>query len=365
MSTTTVMSNTPDLTLDDDRWRAFVERDPTSDGLFLVAVTTTKIFCRPTCPARRPRRENVRLYADADAARAAGFRPCRRCRPLDAPGAHPGWVRRVIDLADARAHVSARATDDDLLALGVEPRRARRYFLATFGQTFHAWQRARRVGAALERLREGDDLTRVALDAGFESLSGFRDAFARVTGAPPGRARAVSPLRCATIETPLGPLVLAAVDEGLCFAEFALPARIARQAARLARRLGRPLVPGTCPMIDRTRDQLAQYFAGERRAFDVPFVTAGTPFDEAVWALLRDLRYGETTTYDALARALGRPGAARAVGGAVGRNPISVLVPCHRVLRGDGTLSGYGGGLWRKERLLALERGVISPRSAP
>lgn len=334
---------TPTLATDDLRWDAFVRRDPACDGLFLVAVRTTKIFCRPTCPARRPRRENVTFHA----APPAGHRPCKRCRPLEE--GPPAWMRELMA-------APGPLSDDDLVARGLEPRTVRRHFLRAFGVTFHAWQRARRVGDALDALASGEDLTRAGLDAGYESLSGFRDAFARVVGDAPGRARGAGAMRVDLLTSPLGPIVAAAVDEGVCLVEFALPARLKRQAERLARRLGRPLVPGDHVHLRALGRELREYFAGERRAFEVPVVAPGSAFDEAVWSKLRAVPYGETRTYDALARELGRPGAARAVGGAVGRNRLGVLIPCHRIVRGDGTLSGYGGGLWRKERLLALER---------
>lgn len=248
-----------------------------------------------------------------------------------------------------------RLRDADLRAMGVEPERARRHFKRRFGMTFHAYARGHRLSSAFSRLRAGSDLDDVALGSGFESHSGFREAFARVFGEAPGRARARDCVRLAWIESPLGPLLAGATGTSVCLLEFTDRRMLEAQLRTVRRRLG-PAVPGSSPVLDRLRDELQQYFAGRLREFTVGLTAPGTPFEDRVWKALRTIPYGETWSYERLAQAVGSPGASRAVGSANGRNRISILIPCHRVVNKDGRLGGYGGGLWRKEALLHLER---------
>lgn len=337
-----------------EMWRAVQARDATYDGTFVLAVRTTGIYCRPSCPARRPKRENVRWFEGPGDAERAGFRACKRCRPdLPLPGA-PEFVVRAIELSRARA---ARVTDKELSAAGLSPSRLRRFFLDLHGVTFQAWQRAERLARAQRDLADGAPTSGVALQHGFESESGFRDAFRRLFGAPPGRARGTPPLLCTVLTSPLGPLFACAGDEGLAFLEFHDRRAIGEQAATLARRFEAPVLPGTHRWLEQVAHELDEYFAGRRERFDVPLAVRGTAFQESVWAALAAIPYGETRSYDDVARAVGRPGASRAVGRANGLNRLAIVVPCHRVVRKDGTLCGYGGGLWRKRALLALERG--------
>jgi methylphosphotriester-DNA--protein-cysteine methyltransferase len=168
-------------------YQALLERDRSYDGVFMVAVKTTGVFCRPICRARKPRQENVEFFATSREALHAGYRPCKRCRPMDATGRPPHWVERLLDRVEQAPN--GRLTDADLLSMSIEPGRARRYFKEHYGMTFHAYHRARRMGRALAELRGGQDLQAVGLRHGFESASGFRDAFARVFGTPPGRGR--------------------------------------------------------------------------------------------------------------------------------------------------------------------------------
>jgi AraC family transcriptional regulator, regulatory protein of adaptative response / methylated-DNA-[protein]-cysteine methyltransferase len=341
-------------------YRALVERDASYDGLFFVGVKTTGIFCRPTCPARKPNRENVEFFGDAEAASSAGFRACKRCRPLEVPGEHPEWVARLLARVEAGARSGGeRISDEALRELGVEPVAARRYFRDRFGLTFQAYQRSRRLGLAQESIASGVDVTSVAFDAGFESQSGFRDAFAKVFGVPPGRARGKSHISATLIHTPIGGFVAAALPGKVCLLEFADRPALLSQTASLRRWFDEPIVPGRNDALEQLREELAEYFAGTRRAFDVPLAIAGTPFQESVWRGLLAIPYGATRSYEEMAHAIGRAGAQRAVGKANGDNRLAVLVPCHRVIEKSGKLRGYSGGLWRKKYLLEHELAVI------
>ena len=343
---------------------AFLGRDASYDGLVYGAVTTTGIFCRPSCPARNPRPENVAFFATAREALVAGYRPCKRCRPLEAAAGTPEWASRLV--ARVEADPSARIKDADLRAEGLDPAAVRRYFQKTHGMTFQAYCRARRLGDAFVALRSGDPIDDVIFEHGWDSHSGFRDAFAKLAGAPPGEAAAARDgglIRLAWLETPIGPLVAGATDDALCLLEYPDRRMMEAQLQTLRRRFGRPLAPGDSPLFPELRAQLGEYFAGRRRAFDLPLDYPGSPFQRRVWDALRRIPYGETRTYAELAREVGEPGAARAVGRANGANRLAIVIPCHRVVAADGSLGGYGGGLWRKLRLLETE-GVALPTPA-
>ncbi|MDY7109642.1 MAG: methylated-DNA--[protein]-cysteine S-methyltransferase [Planctomycetota bacterium] len=334
--------------------RAVLVRDASYDGLFFVAVKSTGIFCRPVCPARKPKAENVEYFATAGEAVRAGYRPCKRCTPMDMHRTPPAWVRPLLDAIERDS--GGRLTDAHLRAMDVDPARARRYFKANYGMTFHAYHRARRLGRALAAVRNGADLDAAGLDNGFESVSGFRDAFARAFGRPPGRGRELACLAARWLDTPLGAMLAIAGEEGLCLLEFTDRRTLPRQLDVLRRRMNAAIVPGDSPHLDTIEDELARYFAGTLQRFGAPIIAPGTPFQQGVWRRLRKIPYGKTLSYEQLAEDIDRPGAQRAVGRANGDNRLALIIPCHRVVRSDGTLCGYGGGLWRKKWLLAHER---------
>ena len=332
--------------------RAVTARDRDWDGLFIVAVSTTGIACRPICPSRPAKPEHLTFFATLDEALAAGFRSCLRCRPENAPG-EPEWLPQLTALVAAAG--DNRITDADLTREGIDPVRLRRHFRRRHGTTFHAWARGQRVADAQRRLKRGDSLDRVIIESGYESHSGFREAFGRLVGSPPGRARDGEPVHAISFHSPLGSLVAAAVDDGVCLLEFGDIARLEQQAPRLRRWFRGPIVGASHPHLEQLRSELEEYFAGQRREFTVPLVTRGAPFELGVWAALREIPFGETRSYADIARAVQNPKAVRAVGSANGRNRLAIVIPCHRVVNADGRLGGYGGGLWRKVRLLELE----------
>jgi AraC family transcriptional regulator of adaptative response/methylated-DNA-[protein]-cysteine methyltransferase len=336
--------------------RASTGRDASYDGVFYLAVRTTGVFCRPSCPARKPLAENVDYFASVEDAIFAGYRPCKRCRPMDVAGAPPEWIAPLF--ARVEADPGTRLRDADLRALGMEPARVRRFFLSRHGMTFHAYCRGRRMAGALASIRRGAEIDDVVFDQGYESHSGFRDTFARTFGSPPGRARGRDCMVANLVETPLGPMIAAATSRALCLLEFASRRMLPAQVETVKRRFGVPMVPGTNSILDDLGAQLPEYFAGTRRRFEVPLDAPGTPFQTRVWDALREIPYGETRSYEAIARVVGAVGAVRAVGTANGMNRIAILIPCHRVVRKSGETGGYGGGKWRKVALLQLEGGV-------
>ncbi|HMC67489.1 MAG TPA: methylated-DNA--[protein]-cysteine S-methyltransferase [Gemmataceae bacterium] len=334
--------------------RAFQQGDASYDGVFFVGVRTTGIFCRPSCPARKPLPRNREYFATTKEALFAGYRPCKRCRPMETSGRPPDWVARL--LAEVERNSAGRLRDANLRALAIDPARARRYFNKHYGMTFQTYCRGRRMSAALQQIRNGARLDDVALGNGYESHSGFRDAFARTFGQPPGKGRRAGCIVTTWIESPVGPLLAGATEEGICLLEFTDRRALETQFAALRKSCRRPIVPGSNEHLAQLKGELKCYFAGELRKFRVPLVYRGTPFQQAVWEQLRQIPYGETRSYEAIAREVGFPNAQRAVGRANGQNRIAIVIPCHRVVNKDGRLGGYGGGLWRKQLLLALER---------
>ncbi|HEX8010241.1 MAG TPA: trifunctional transcriptional activator/DNA repair protein Ada/methylated-DNA--[protein]-cysteine S-methyltransferase [Casimicrobiaceae bacterium] len=335
-------------------YRALVEHDPAFEGIFYVGVATTAVFCRPTCRVRTPKRENVEFFASPSAALHAGYRPCRRCHPLDRDRSAPPLVEEL--LAAVEAEPTSRWRDADLAGRGIDPSTARRTFKRYCGMTFHAYHRARRMGLALAGVRQGKSMLDLQLDHGFESGSGFRTAFNRLVGTPPSRASGVDCLYAQWFETPLGPMLALADDGGLALLEFVDRRGLERELEVLQRRLKRRILPGAHRYLKQIGKELAAYFAGRSLVFNTPLALAGSPFQRAVWNALQAIPPGTTRSYGEIAEAIGRPAAVRAVGRANGDNRLCLIVPCHRVIGSDGTLTGYGGGLWRKAWLLEHER---------
>jgi AraC family transcriptional regulator of adaptative response/methylated-DNA-[protein]-cysteine methyltransferase len=337
--------------------RAMLERDTAYEGVFFTAVKTTGIFCRPSCTARKPKPENVEFFAHVDQCLSAGYRACLRCKPLDAADTAPDWVQRLLKAVDADSE--KRWTDAQLLAEGIEPLKLRRWFKQHFGMTFHAWLRTRRLGVALSEIKQGDSIDGAAFGSGYESLSGFRDAFQKSFHITPGRAANSEPLLFTRLTTPLGPMIAMAERRGLVLLEFLDQPSLAPEVQALQARFGYAVAPGHNAHLQQIEVQLAEYFAGVRTEFSVALHMPGSEFSRKVWAELAKIPYGQTTTYGAIAARLGNPGASRAVGLANGHNRISIVVPCHRVIGADGSLTGYAGGQPRKAFLLRLENAAV------
>lgn len=339
-----------------DLYRALLARDATYDGIAYVCVRTTGIFCRTTCRARKPLATNVEFVATIQEALHRGYRPCRVCSPMERPS-DPAWVMALIERV--RTHSDRRITDTEVRAMGIDPAQARRYFKSHYGMSFHAYQRAWRLGRAMKGLRAGSDTLSTALEAGFESESGFRDAFARVFGDAPGRSRGRAVLTARWLETPLGPMLAIASEAGLVLLEFVDRRALETELRDLKKLFSTAIVPGDAIVLDRTASQLEGYLSGMRSDFDIPLDPRGSEFELKVWRELRTIPHGRTRSYAEIAAAVGCT-SPRAIGRANGRNRIAIVIPCHRVIRSDGELCGYGGGIWRKQWLLDHERSVGS-----
>jgi AraC family transcriptional regulator, regulatory protein of adaptative response / methylated-DNA-[protein]-cysteine methyltransferase len=324
--------------------RAFLTKDSSYQGVFFTGVRSTGIFCRVGCPARTPREDQLKFLATTRDALNAGFRPCKRCRPMEREGEPPEWLTPLMTAVDQDRE--SRWTDADIRALRVDPDRVRRWFQKNHGMTFHAYARARRLGTSV---------VSSAFDHGYDSLSGFNEAFRNALGTNPGTAKNGTVLHLTRIMTPLGPMMAAATDKALCLVEFADRRMLELQLRRVRKHFNAFFLPASNPILERLMDELEKYFAGKLRRFTVPVVVPGSEFQQSVWRKLGEIPYGRTVSYKDIAAALGAPSSVRAVARANGDNRIAILIPCHRVIGANGDLTGYGGGLWRKKRLLELE----------
>ena len=329
---------------------AFARRDRAYDGRFVIAVKTTGIYCKPSCPARHPRPENITFYDRPDEALAAGFRACLRCKP-DEVGRDRVAVAKAIAAITASEEVIPL---EDLAAhVGYAPHHFHRLFKRATGVTPAAYARALRGERAAAALSDGARVTDAIYDAGYSGPSRFYADGAKRLGMTPSAWRnggAGVTIRWALAETSLGRLLIAATDKGICRLAFD------ESAIDLAKRFPQAeIMPGGAALAELAARVVAQVESPDRDQ-DLPLDVRGTAFQEAVWRELRAIPAGETRTYAELAAAAGKPAAVRAVGTACGANHVAVLIPCHRITKSDGSLGGYAYGADRKATLLARER---------
>ncbi len=339
----------------DEMYEALVDRNTEYDGVFFVGVRTTGIFCRSTCSARKPKRENVSFFEKTSDALAAGFRACKRCKPMEVSGKMPDWLEQVVEIFEQDP--GRKWKDQDIRDTGADPKRVRRWFLTNHGITFHSFLRSRRLATALAQISLGHDITQAAFDAGYESISGFRSAFQQWFGCAVGTAsKTEGAVLVNRLLTPLGPMIVASNDDQLILLEFADRRMLETQFKRLAKLLKKQMIPGGNELMNTVQTHLDEYFKGTRTEFSLPLFLQGTAFQKSVWNQLMKIDYGKTTSYETIAKRIGNPNAQRAVGKANGDNRLAIVVPCHRVIRQNGELSGYGGGVRRKEWMLEHEQ---------
>jgi AraC family transcriptional regulator of adaptative response/methylated-DNA-[protein]-cysteine methyltransferase len=337
-------------------YEALMQRDSDFDGVVYFGIKSTGVFCRPVCTARKPKFENCQFFQSAQEALLAGFRPCKRCRPLGLPGEPSTVVKRLVDAVEAEPE--KRWTDRHFRELGVDSSTARRHFKRRFGMTFVAYARSRRMGLAMEQIRAGQSVIESQLDAGYESGSGFRDAFSRILGAPP-RGFNGPVFQSDWIDTQLGPMLAVADSKALFLLEFTDRRGLERDIQRLRSRTGAAIVPGGNEIIASIKRELNQYFSGTTLSFATPFELVGTEFEKRAWRNLLQIPVGEVRSYAQQAAAIGSPTSVRAVARANGANRLAIIVPCHRIIGASGELTGYGGGLARKKWLLDHERSCV------
>lgn len=335
-------------------YRALIEKDTRFEGIFFAAIKTTGIFCRPSCTARKPKPENVEYFSSTGEAIRHGYRPCKVCQPMELKNATPDWLAGLMK--EIRENPAVRLRSEDLRARGLQPERVSRWFKKTHGMTFHAYCRMLRINQAFGQIRYGKRVTDTAFDAGYESLSGFAETFKKATGFAPVESSQKNIVTVTRLTTPLGPMLAGATDEGICLLEFTDRRMLETQISRLEKLLKATFVPGAHPHFELLTEELQKYFDKKLTKFTVPLVLPGTEFQQKVWSALRAIPPGETRSYKQQAESIGQPAAVRAVARANGDNRIAIIVPCHRVIGTGGKLTGYGGGLWRKQWLLEHEK---------
>jgi len=351
-------------------WQALAARDARFDGIFFYGVRSTGIYCKPSCPARRPRREMVSFFPACDGAEAAGFRACLRCRPRAVAATRDARVElvlRVCRAVEARPDGAAAPTLDELgAAAGVSPHHLQRTFKSITGITPRQYAAAHRLKLFKSRIKAGGDVTAAMYDAGYGSSSRLYEKSSAQLGMTPATYRRGGKdmsINYTVVDSPLGPLLVAATERGVCSVQFGERDEELEAALR-----------AEYPAATLRRDEaglgawvggLLEHLGGTRPGLTLPLDVRATAFQLLVWEELRRIPYGETRSYGEVAEAVGRPTAARAVARACATNPVALATPCHRVIRGGGELGGYRWGLERKRKLLARERNATAVNDEP
>lgn len=335
-------------------YQALIDKNPSYEGIFYVGVKTTSIFCRPTCSARKPKFEHCEFFKDAQQALLASFRPCKRCKPLSHPNQVSDLVQKLVDAIEENPE--KRWMDRDFKAISVDASTARRQFKKRFGMTFVAYARARRMGIAMKQIRSGEPIIEAQLTTGYESSSGFRDAFSRIMGTAPTLSADSYILKASWLDTKLGPMLAIADDNALYLLEFVDRRGLEREIERLRLKTKSVIIPGRSFPIDFIEKELMLYFEGQLTEFKTPLCLLGSSFQKSVWAALQEIPLGETRSYFDIAKQIGNPLGFRAVANANGANQLAIIIPCHRVINTNGELGGYGGGIARKKWLLDHEK---------
>ncbi len=331
-----------------------IKRDSLYDGVFVTGVTTTGIFCKPSCRARKPKAENVIFYDTPELAIKNGFRPCKICKPMDLEGEAPDYVNNIISELHKNPYLKIK--DYDLRQRNIEPNKIRRWFKKNHNMTFHAYQRMLRINNAYNLIKGGNSVTDTAFGLGYDSLSGFNESWKSIFGKAHKNTKDKTVINIIRFGTKIGPMFACATEEGICLLEFTDRRMLETEFKDLCKRLDAVILPGENKYLDSVQIQVAEYMDGRRKKFDIPLDTPGTEFQKSVWKILQLIPYGETWSYKQQAIKLGKPKAVRAVARANGYNRIAFIIPCHRVIGSDGNLTGYGGGISRKKWLLDLEK---------
>ena len=343
----------------EDFWQAVMARDARFHSAFVYAVRSTGVYCRPTCPSRRPRREQVRFFLLPEQAEQAGFRPCRRCRPRLPAGDQLRKICRLIE-----SNLDGPLTLETLgRQVGMSPHHLQRAFKQALNVSPRQYAGALRIAALKSALKEGHNVTTAMYGAGYGSSRGLYEQAQRRLGMTPGvyrRGGEGMEIAYTLLDCPLGRLLVAATLRGVC--AVYLGDRDEPLIAALAEEYPRAAIRADEKGLGRWAAKILKHLKGKQPRLDLPLDLQATAFQQRVWQELQSIPYGETRTYRDVAERLGRPTATRAVARACATNPVSIVIPCHRVVREDGSLAGYRWGVERKQALLARERGEIRDR---
>jgi AraC family transcriptional regulator of adaptative response/methylated-DNA-[protein]-cysteine methyltransferase len=338
---------------------ASLSRDADDDGSVFVAVHTTGVFCRSVCPTH-PQHENDELFKELKDVVSAGYRPCKQCSLSELLRPLPDWAQLLMEQIEATP--GYKLTPEDWHLLGIAPEQARSWFKQHFGMSLTEYGKARRAAEAFGPPDAGECDPALSSVPESDDLALWKNVFARGLPEKLRRWSQQEDIALLPIHTPIGLMLAGAVAQGICLLEYASRLIPEQSLAIMQQRIKPEVWPVDHPHLATLRSELSLYFSGQLQAFSVPVTPVGTEFQQAVWAELQQIPHGETIAYDTLARRLGQPTALRAVAGANGQNRISIVIPCHRVIGKDGRLTGYGGGLWRKRLLIALEQTGSLPR---
>jgi AraC family transcriptional regulator of adaptative response/methylated-DNA-[protein]-cysteine methyltransferase len=328
------------------------------EGVFVTAVKTTGIFCRPSCRARKPKFENVEFFDTVQQALQNGYRPCKICKPMEQLDETPDYIKSIIK--ELHLDPFLRIKDDDLRQRTIEPSQIRRWFKKNHNMTFHAYQRLLRINTAFSEIKKGETISNSAFDSGYESLSGFTESYHSVFGVSPSKNTNKSIINIIRFTTPIGPMFACATQKGICLLEFTDRRMLETEFKDLNKKFNAVILPGKNPHLKQVQVEILEYFNGSRKNFTVALDAPGTAFQEVAWQSLHNIPYGETRSYAQQAKALGNPKAVRAVGTANGHNRIAIIIPCHRVIASNGKLAGYGGGIHRKKWLIDFEKNNLN-----
>ncbi|MCV3270173.1 bifunctional transcriptional activator/DNA repair enzyme AdaA [Roseobacter sinensis] len=335
-------------------YQALLVRDTAYDGQAYVCVSSTGVFCRLTCPARKPKPENCTFFGTVGECIDAGYRACKRCHPLQPMAMADPAIAALLAALDERPDFRWR--EGDIERMGFDLSTVRRSFKRQFGMTFLEMARQRRLRDGFETIADGGAVIAGQLDAGFESASAFRAAFLKLIGTAPGNLSADPLLFADWVPTPLGDMIAVSSRSQLHLLEFFDRKALRTELRRLAQSAKGHIGLGRTDPSERLKTELGMFFKGRSAEFQTPLAYHGSEFARAVWTALRHIPAGQTRSYSDIAVWIGRPNAVRAVARANGANQIALVIPCHRVIGADGSLTGYGGGLWRKQKLLEIER---------
>ncbi|NRA88485.1 MAG: methylated-DNA--[protein]-cysteine S-methyltransferase [Rhizobiales bacterium] len=336
-----------------DKYNAIGNKLSIYEGIFITGVTSTGIFCRPSCRAKKPLIKNVIFLDTPQEAIQNGFRPCKICKPMDLENEAPDYVKNIIKELHEDPYLKIK--DWNLLERGIEPSLIRRWFKKHHNMTFHSYQRMMRINKAYNQIKGGNSVTNAAFGIGYDSLSGFNEGYKNIFGKAAKDTKQKNVINIIRFTTALGAMFACATQKGICLLEFTDRRMLETEFKDICKRLNAVILPGENQHLEQVQAEITQYFKGERKEFQVKLDTPGTEFQQTVWQALQQIPYGETRSYKQQAIQINKPTAVRAVASANGANRVSIIIPCHRVIAADGNLTGYGGGLARKKRLLEIE----------
>ena len=338
----------------EEKYSVLGTRDTKYDGTFFVAVKTTGIFCHPSCRARIPKGKNVLFYDSIEEALQNGYRPCKICKPMEKIGETPTYIKKII--VELQQNPYEKISDEQLKVKGIEPHTIRRWFKKNYNITFHSFQRMLRINYAFTSIKQGNSITRSAYESGYESLSGFNESYRSIFGEPAGKSKNRNVVNVLRFSSPIGGIIACATETGICLLGFSDQKGIEKHLTEIQKQFSAIILPGENVHLSKVKKEITEYFDGKRKTFSVSLDIVGTDFRKKVWTELLNIPYGKTVSYKEQAMAINNLKAIRAVASANGANKIGIIIPCHRVIGSNGSLTGYAGGLHKKSWLLNFEK---------